>query len=502
MRVSATPRTARTVSAPQSARDDGWVRRLTAIIVLAALSVEGCAAGGSDPGPGAHVRPGEATIVQARRTLVPRHPPAGLALDLVNPAGVGLTDATVHLYATSPPDTPGGALNGPFVLVVYQGGSDVGPYLPGARAGFGGATTATVQGRPATTGTRGDAAWVTWDLESSTSEPPQAGVIGRDVPLAELHRIADAVEGGEREQDLRATTLPSGFEEVASGPVSLAAMTDPGVWPFPSAQLRWRGANGEIVDVGAVAHDDRLAVLLRAAVVDASTTTTIRGRPGAKGPTIVPARDGQTPSMWTWTETGVDVFVTAAGVGDAAIERMIASMRPSSAADWERLRREASNPPPANDNPDDLVVRGTFDGGSWNVTLHQFTAGNGDHFYDAMRTVRFADGRFGGGGGGTVKPDQPLVELQGNDAGVLVDGVVPAAITRVTIATRGGGRFEPTIARRDGWPIAVYGVLVDPRTVVTEIALADSGGTVRYRWTGADTVPSGAGIGWGIPPVP
>jgi hypothetical protein len=305
-------------------RNHGWcslrrvmdIRRLTALVCAGLVTVGwgGCSRLGFNDGVAATVSTG--------RALVPSRPPPGVVLDVVNRRGRGgQPQGMMRVYGRGRLDTRARAVDEPLIIVSYQPSSDLGLYLPGS-------------------GTSSGVAWVTWDLPTSTEHAPQGAVIGRGFELAELNRVVQGVKGGERERDLRATVLPSGFHEIAAGRFSLAAFMDSNP-PYPSAQLRWRGPSRGFVLLSAVAHNDALTFLSRVAVDD-DRGTRIRGQLGAHGRLIVPSPVGLTPTMWTWTEDNLDIVVTAVNISDDTVEKLIASLHRGNDAEWRRLGSETA----------------------------------------------------------------------------------------------------------------------------------------------------------------
>lgn len=427
--------------------------------LVMALSL-GC---GTDPTADAGPDEGVSAIEAPREALVPAEPPPGLQLQIIEREADAGGWGMLRLYRHEDGD---GTL-----LVAYQHGSDSGPSLRES-------------------GSDGDQTWITVQFPGEGQERPQGSVIGRNVPAAVLAEAAENIVHDEDRRDAWLEELPEGFKEEAAAHISLAGLGDPYSEALSGTRLLWRGRAESAIQLIAVRHDPQVAALLRDAI--AGEEVTIRGRPGVTGPLPVGAR-GDLPAAqhWTWTEDDLDVVVSGFGVDRGEVEAFLESLRGTTDADWEDLRRQASQPPPVAEDPNKLSATGSFDGGWWEVTVDRL----GGEVLSDMTVIHHADGSFDGGSGGSVDPNRASFSLSGSDQGVLVHGTAPATVHELLAETSSGEQIPLTIARRDDWPVVAAGAWLPRGSEVTALRATTSSGR-RVSWEGSMTVEPGSTVGY------
>ena len=397
--------------------------------------------------------------------LVPDYLPPGLALESATSADDRVPPATLRLYGDGDRSA----------LLAFEGGSDNGPYLVSSEeAGEGTATR-----------------WVSQWLKTDEVEASQVAAVGNGVEADELRSVLRCVDFDLAESDA-AAAIPA-MNEVAAARVSLAGLAA-GEARMGGARISWTGEFPRRVQLVAARHHGDLSAVLRASV-DAASDTDIRGTLGRRGPVAIPgsyARFGQV-TMWTWTENDLDVVVLVRGIDDPEIERMVASLRPSTAADWEALEGEGSKPPP--DGSDELSVSGSFEGGYWRTVIERLPADGGTHFFTSMTAFAFADGRPTGGSGGSVDPSGHWAGVSASHVGVLATGYVSHIATRVEVELEDGSVVEADLRRREGWPVAPYGVLLPPGSAVVRTTAHHPDGT-RFETRERQQVGEGGTVGF------
>ncbi len=473
-------------------------------VALGASSLLVACGGDDEPAGVAASGPlGEAVIEPARRTLVPAELPDGMTLQLVDEDSGGHSDGYVRLYGEADATEP---LEGPLVAAMWQwfagdGSLPVGeprwPPPPDEVDQFG--------GQPAVSGTEGPVRWTTWMVPNGTEDPGSAGVVGRGLSEDELRAAAEGLEFDSEgyvdgELDLaaqpspsdpdwigtpRLTPSPPGLVELASGRLSLSGL-DVGYAPSSASVLEWHGDDTWLT-VATYAHDDALALLLRAGVDDPDGTE-IRGYPGAHGPAFAPSLHGNATEVWTWTEDGMDIVVLARGLSAADGQMAVDSLRAS--ADWDGLTAEASAPPPREAGPGEILMQDAFPGGSWAISITCRSTEQADRGFrcDDSTEIRHADGSHGAGGGGSLITDAAWLSISGDEAGILLDGTVTPAIEMVEVELADGSVLRPEMRDGgDGWPIRAWALWVsDPEAVVTDLRGFDRSGRQRFSGVAAE----------------